>query len=141
MAVNTSTSAYASHKNPINRLQEVFQQWKAPLPTYREAQGSYQEFGTEVTITLESASEALKFHAKGRTKKISKANAAQLALNYIAEHKPEMLEPPPLPVSGQLIVASYWSRCTNNYGSPSIKLAIRRLYHSPTYAYRRLMRV
>ena len=96
MAVNTSTSA--THKNPISRMQEVFQQWKAPLPVYREAHGSYQEFGTEVTIALES--ESLTFHAKGRTKKISKANAAQEALNYISEHKPEMLEPPPLPVSG-----------------------------------------
>ena len=36
------------HKNPISRLQEVCQQWKFPLPAYREAQGSFSEFGTEV---------------------------------------------------------------------------------------------
>ena len=41
-------------KNPISRLQEILQQWKYPLPVYREAQGNYQEFGTEVSLTLDS---------------------------------------------------------------------------------------
>jgi len=40
-------------KNPISRLQEILQQWKYPLPVYREAQGNYQEFGTEISLTLD----------------------------------------------------------------------------------------
>ena len=43
-------------------------------------------------------------HAKGRTEKISKASAAQEALNYVAEHEPEMLQPLPLPVGESLAV-------------------------------------
>jgi len=41
------------HKIPISRLQEILQQWKYPLPVYREAQGNYQEFGTDVSLTLD----------------------------------------------------------------------------------------
>ena len=84
-------------KNPISRLQEVFQQWKYPLPSYREAQGTFQEFGTEVTVTIEDQN--MTFYAKARTKKTSKANCAQAALDYISQNNPELLEPPPLPVS------------------------------------------
>ena len=83
-------------KNPISRLQEILQQWKYPLPVYREAQGNYQQFGTEVSLTLEE--ETYTFYAMGRTKKISKANAAQEGLNFVTQQKPHLLEPPPLPV-------------------------------------------
>ena len=83
-------------KNPISRLQEILQQWKYPLPVYREAQGNYQEFGTEVSLTLDD--ERYTFSGLARTKKTSKANAAQRALDFIAQHKPNLLEPPPLPV-------------------------------------------
>ena len=83
-------------KNPISRLQEILQQWKYPLPVYREAQGNYQQFGTEVSLTLEE--EMYTFYAMGRTKKTSKANAAQEALNFVTQQKPHLLEPPPLPV-------------------------------------------
>ena len=84
------------HKNPISRLQEVCQQWKFPLPAYREAQGSFSEFGTEVGLTLEA--EAVTFYGRGRTKKTSKARAAQEVLDYIAQTKPHLLEPPPTAV-------------------------------------------
>ena len=49
--------------NPIGTLQEICQQWKLTLPMYREAEGSYEEFGTEVTVIL--AGETLGFHALG----------------------------------------------------------------------------
>ena len=39
------------------------------------------------------------FSGLGRTKKVSKANAAQEALEYITQNMPHLLEPPPLPVS------------------------------------------
>ena len=84
-------------KNPISRVQGSFQQWKLPLPTYREAAGSYSQFGNEVTIVIEGESRT--FSGLGRTKKISKANAAQEALNYITQNLPHLLEPPPMPVS------------------------------------------
>ena len=83
-------------KNPISRVQEIFQQWKLPLPTYREANGTFSQFGTEVTMVVEGISST--FSGMGRTKKISKANAAQAALDYITENMPHMLEPPPMPV-------------------------------------------
>ena len=83
-------------KNPISRLQEIFQQWKIPLPTYREAAGSYSQFGNEVTVVIEGESRT--FTGLGRTKKVSKANAAQEALDYITQNLPHLLEPPPLPV-------------------------------------------
>ena len=83
-------------KNPISRLQEILQQWKYPLPVYREAQGNYREFGTEVSLTLDD--ERYTFSGLARTKKTSKANAAQKALDFIAQHKPNLLEPPQLPV-------------------------------------------
>lgn len=84
-------------KNPISRLQEICQQWKQPLPVYRECQGTYSEFGTEITVTIDG--EALTFRAKGRTKKVSKANVANEALSYIELHKSYLMEPPPEPVS------------------------------------------
>ncbi len=86
-------------KNPISRLQEICQQWKLPLPSYREAQGTYQEFGSEVTFTTEPGGESVTLYGKARTKKVSKAAAAQAALDYIAEEKPALMEPPPMPVS------------------------------------------
>ena len=89
--------ALGVQKNPISRLQEIFQQWKIPLPTYREGGGSYSQFGTEVTIAVEGESRT--FSGLGRTKKVSKANAAQGALDYITQNMPHLLEPPPLPVS------------------------------------------
>ena len=89
------------HKNAISRLQEVCQQWKFPLPAYREAQGSFSEFGTEVGLTLEA--ETVTFYGRGRTKKTSKARAAQEVLDYIAQTKPHLLEPPPTVVSLWLV--------------------------------------
>ena len=99
MACETSMMAESLSipKNPISRVQEIFQQWKLPLPTYREAAGSYSQFGNEVTIVIEGESRT--FSGLGRTKKISKANAAQEALDYIIQNLPHLLEPPPLPVS------------------------------------------
>ena len=40
-------------RNPVVRLQlqEACQRRRLPLPTYREAQGSYQEFGCECLLT------------------------------------------------------------------------------------------
>ena len=84
-------------KNPISRLQEIFQQWKYPLPTYREGGGSYSQFGTEVTIMVDGTTH--NFSGLGRTKKVNKANAAQEALDYITQNMPHLLEPPPLSVS------------------------------------------
>ena len=37
--------------------------------------------------------------SRGRTKKTSKARAAQEVLDYIAQTKPHLLEPPPTAVS------------------------------------------
>ena len=88
-------------KHPISRLQELCQIWKLPLPQYRECEGSYQEFGTEVIVTLSEKGEKATFKALGRTKKASKANVAQAALDYISEHKPELLESPALPQVSQ----------------------------------------
>ena len=87
-------------KNPISRLQEVCQQWKFPLPVYREAQGTFSEFWTEVSLTLEG--EAVTFYGRGRTKKTSKTCAAQEVLDYVTQTKPHLLEPPPVPVRESL---------------------------------------
>lgn len=86
----------SSQKNPINRLQEICQQWKVPMPAYCEAQGTFQEFGTEVSLTLEG--ETATFYGLARTKKSSKAQAAQRALDYVQETMPHFLEPPSLAV-------------------------------------------
>lgn len=83
-------------KNPISRLQEICQVWKLPLPKYKECEGSYQEFGTEVSTHLDTSEEPVMFKALGRTKKTSKANVAQKALDYIREHRPALLEAPPI---------------------------------------------
>ena len=85
------------HKNPISRLQEIAQQWKLPLPTYREGGGSLSMFGTEVTVSFDGTPRT--FIGVGRTKKVSKANAAQAAVNYISENTPQLLQPPPILVS------------------------------------------
>ena len=92
--------------NPIGKLQEICQRWKLPLPCYREVEGNYQQFGTELTLSI--AGEKLGFQALGRTKKLSKANVAQSALDFISEHVPRYLQPPPLPVS--LIILTDMSR-------------------------------
>ena len=89
-------NAESLHKNPISRLQEICQQWKFPLPTYREAQGTFSEFGTEVSLTLEG--ETVTFYGRGRTKKTSKSTAAQEVLDYVAQTKPHLLDPPPAAV-------------------------------------------
>ena len=80
----------------MNKLQEISQRWKLPIPIYREADGSYQEFGTEVTINVDGP---VGFHALGRTKKTSKAAVAEKALTYIETNHPNLLEEPILPVS------------------------------------------
>ena len=84
-------------KHPVSQLQEICQIWKLPLPTYRECEGSYQAFGTEVTFTLDEKDEKICYKALGKTKKASKTNVAQLALDHIAQYKPELLEKPQLP--------------------------------------------
>lgn len=86
-------------KHPVSRLQEISQQWKLPIPSYRESEGTYQLFGTEVTITLDG--EMIAFSALGRNKKDSKTKAAEKALDYVKEYYPNLLEPPPLPVRGR----------------------------------------
>lgn len=85
------------NKNPISRLQEISQQWKFPIPTYREGEGSFDRFGSEITIKI--MEDIIGFHAFGRTKKESKANVAQKALDFIEEHYPKLLQPPSIPVS------------------------------------------
>ena len=45
---------------------------------------------TPCTVRPRAATGTNHDHARGRTEKSSKANAAQEALNYIAEHEPEM---------------------------------------------------
>ena len=82
-------------KSSINKLQEICQRWKLALPIYREADGSFQEFGTECTINVDGL---VGFHALGRTKKSSKTAVAEKALAYITENHPNLLEQPPLPV-------------------------------------------
>ncbi len=84
-------------KHPVSQLQEVCQVWKLSVPSYRECDGSYQAFGTEVTFTLDEKDEKISFKALGRTKKESKTNVAQLALDHISQHKPELLERPEIP--------------------------------------------
>ena len=86
-------------KHPVSRLQEISQQWKLPIPSYRESEGTYQLFGTEVTITLDG--EMIAFSALGRNKKDSKTKAAEKAMDYVKEYYPHLLEPPPLPVRGR----------------------------------------
>ena len=88
-------------KSSVNKVQEICQRWKFPLPIYREADGNYQEFGTEVTINIDGP---VGFHALGRTKKASKTAVAEKALQYIIETHPQYLEPPPLPVSIDITV-------------------------------------
>ena len=85
------------NKNPISKLQEICQQWKIPVPTYGEGEGGFAHFGTELVIRIED--DMVQFSATGRTKKESKANVAQEALNFIEEHYPKYLEPPILTVS------------------------------------------
>ena len=92
----------AAEKNPISRLQEICHQWKQPLPVYRECQGSYSEFGTEITVNIDG--EGFTFRAKGRTKKVSKANVAEEALKYVQEHKAYLLEPPAQALSCTVVV-------------------------------------
>ena len=86
-----------SQKNPVSRVQEMCQQWRFPLPEYREAQGTFSEFGTEVSLSLEG--EPATFYARARTKKASKSAAAQEVLDYVTKTKPHLLQPPPVAVS------------------------------------------
>lgn len=80
-------------KHPVSKLQEVAQLCKLPMPIYRECEGSYLEFGTEVTVLLDDTdSGKIVYKALGRTKKASKTNVAQLALDFIQKNKPELLE-------------------------------------------------
>ena len=91
-------------KHPVSQLQEICQVWKLPLPSYRECEGSYQEFGTEITVVLDdTTAEVYKNKALGRTKKLSKTNVAQLALDYIAKNKSHLLERPTLSEVGGVL--------------------------------------
>lgn len=96
-------------KNPISRLQEICQIWKYSVPSYRESEGTYLLFGTEVTLTFDGVTMA--FSAVGKNKKESKANAADKALSYIKEEFPHLLELPPLPVR---IIMREESICNNS---------------------------
>ena len=70
-------------KNPTSVLLEIFQGWQCPPPSYESTQrGTFQEFGTMVTITLRGGKHVA-FHGKGKTKKLSKADASQAALDYL----------------------------------------------------------
>ena len=80
-------------RNPVGRLQEACQRWRLPLPTYREAQGSYQEFGCECLIATAEGAEPVVLYHRARTKKASKAGAAQAALDHLAEHTGSSLSP------------------------------------------------
>lgn len=86
-----------AQKHPVSQLQEVCQIWSLPLPVYRECEGSYSAFGTEITVMLDEVEdEKIVYKAVGRTKKASKTNVAQLALEYITANKPQLLEKPEL---------------------------------------------
>ena len=86
-----------AQKHPVSQLQEVCQTWRLPLPIYRECEGSYSEFGTEITVMLDEVKdEKIVYKAVGRTKKASKTNVAQLALDYIISNRPQLLEKPVL---------------------------------------------
>ncbi len=86
-------------RNPISRLQEICQQWALPPPVYREASGTYSQFGSEVTFTVEGST--VTFNGMGRNKKMAKTRSAEEALIFLAATKPHLLEhpPPPDPVS------------------------------------------
>ena len=84
-------------KNPIQKVQEICQQWKFPMPNYSEVAASMTEFGCECTITVEGDTRT--FFGKGRNKKSAKTLAAEGALAFIETNKPHLLEPPPLSVS------------------------------------------
>ena len=85
-------------KNPISMLQEICQVWKIPIPAYKECGGSFQEFGTEVSVSFpvhESfPSEVVQLKGMGRTKKASKTKAAQDMLDYITSQRPHLLHKP-----------------------------------------------
>ena len=98
------TTGANDEKNPISRLQEICQQRKFPLPQYRECQGTYQMFGTVITLTDLEDIDTVSFNGLARTKKASKTAAAAEALLYIRENKPHLLEPPPTPVSTHLLL-------------------------------------
>lgn len=106
--------ACQTEKHPIMQLQELCQSWKLPLPVYRECEGSYQEFGTEVTVVLDEATDADKILYKGlgRTKKASKTNVAQMAINYIAQNRPHLLERPTFsePEVGECDMPAIWKK-------------------------------
>ena len=102
--MDSHTIPYECTRNPIGTLQELAQVWKLSLPVYRECEGSYQEFGTEVTFTLGckagNPGETVVLNALGRTKKASKTKAAQKMLECISKRQPQLLQgPEPSPVS------------------------------------------
>lgn len=99
-------------KHPISQLQEVCQLRKLPMPSYRECGGSYQEFGTEITLLLDDTEDGkIVYKALGRTKKASKTNVAQMALDYITLNKPQLLERPEV----SPVMASYGVRSKVNF--------------------------
>ena len=65
---------------------ELCQVWKLPCHS--------QRVKSLVIVNLSEKGEKATFKALGRTKKASKANVAQAALDYISEHKPELLHHP-----------------------------------------------
>ena len=74
------------------------------MPTYEEAHGDYGNFKTEVIIIIEG--KLVKQDALSESKKKSKANAAQKALDYIAEKHPNYLTLP-MSVSKSACIEDY----------------------------------
>ena len=89
-----------THSGLLLSVQEACQRRRLPLPTYREAQGSYQEFGCECLLATAEGADPVVLYHRACTKKASMAGAAQAALDYLAEHRPELLESPPTLVRG-----------------------------------------
>ena len=97
MAVD-SVGGVLPHKNPISRVQEICQQWKFPLPVYREAQGTFSEFGTEVSLTLEGElGRHLLWPSQDQEDEQVQRRTRGPGL-YITKTKPHLLEPPPAAV-------------------------------------------
>ena len=87
-------------KNPISKLQEICQQWKFPMPTYSPmatCEGEGKVFSFETLVSVNIAGNIVKFHATGQNKRESKTKVAQKVLEFIQQHYPQFLVPPPPP--------------------------------------------
>ncbi len=113
-------------KQPISRLQELCQQRKFPVPTYKETTGTLSQFANEVTMTIEETT--VSFTGMGRTKKLAKTKAVEEALMFLAATKPHVLEPLPGPVSVQLhyVIDCGPCHCMHVHKCLTIKLSYRK---------------